>query len=69
MLAAAAAIHAGRDRGITHVFLFTETAHAFFAHLGFVPVDRDALPTPVRTSPHAAEECAVTATAMALRLG
>jgi N-acetylglutamate synthase-like GNAT family acetyltransferase len=68
MLATAAACRLARDRGIAHVTLFTETAAPFFGELGFRTVDRGALPEPVATSPHAAEECASTGTAMVLEL-
>jgi N-acetylglutamate synthase-like GNAT family acetyltransferase len=68
MLAAAAALKGARAKGIVLVSLFTETAPAFFERLGFRTVDRSQLPEPVRTSPHATEECAETATAMVLEL-
>jgi glycerol 3-phosphatase-2 len=68
MLAAAAALKGARAEGIAQVSLFTETAPAFFERLGFRNVDRSQLPEPVRTSSHATEECAETATAMVLEL-
>jgi HAD superfamily hydrolase (TIGR01457 family) len=68
MLAASAALKGARAEGITQVSLFTETARAFFERLGFQKVDRSQLPEPIRTSPHATEECAETATAMVLEL-
>ena len=67
VLAVAAAIQRGRERGITRVYLFTETAEAFFRRLGFEPIDRDRLPESVRMGPQA-EECA-SAVAMAISLG
>jgi amino-acid N-acetyltransferase len=68
MLAVAGAIGQARARGLHHVSLFTETAPAFFERLGFRKIDRSELPEPVRVSSHAAEECAVTATAMVREL-
>jgi glycerol-1-phosphatase len=64
MLAAAEAIAQARAGGVRHVSLFTETAPAFFERLGFRRVDRSELPEPVRTSRHAGEECAASATPM-----
>jgi glycerol-1-phosphatase len=68
MLATAAAVGRARELGATHISLFTETATAFFARLGFRAVERDALPEPVARSRHAAEECAASATAMVLEV-
>ena len=68
MLAVASATRSARARGISHVSLFTESAGPFFDRLGFSYVDREGLPEPVRTSHHAAEECAVTASPMVLTL-
>jgi amino-acid N-acetyltransferase len=56
MLAVAAALQSGRDRGLSRVCLFTETAEPFFRRLGFDAVDRDRLPASVWTSPQG-EEC------------
>jgi len=64
MLAVAAAIGRARAEGGHRVSLFTETAPSFFERLGFRNVDRSELPEPVRSSSHAAEECAATAVAM-----
>jgi glycerol 3-phosphatase-2 len=69
ILAVAAAIEEARGAGIRHVSLFTETAKAFFERLGFHNVEREDLPHPVRSSSHAAEECAESATAMVRDLG
>jgi glycerol 3-phosphatase-2 len=64
VLAVAAVIAEARSAGLRHVSLFTETAVAFFERLGFKVVDRGELPEPIRTSRHAAEECAASAAAM-----
>jgi N-acetylglutamate synthase-like GNAT family acetyltransferase len=66
-LVTSAAAGAGRTRGITEVFLFTETAEPFFQRLGFRTIDREGIPSPVTQTAHAAEECP-TAVAMALDL-
>ncbi|HEX9311351.1 MAG TPA: HAD-IIA family hydrolase [Actinomycetota bacterium] len=66
MLAVAAAVRTTRDRGLGHVSLFTEGAEGFFEKVGFRRSERADLPEPVRTSEHAAEECAASATPMTL---
>jgi glycerol-1-phosphatase len=53
LLAAASAIRTADRRGISHVYLFTETAERFFERLGFVAVPRHQLPLTVRKGPHA----------------
>jgi N-acetylglutamate synthase-like GNAT family acetyltransferase len=67
MLAVAAAVKEAQA-GVEHVSLFTETAPTFFEALGFRKVNRLQLPELVRTSSHATDECAETATAMVLEL-
>ncbi len=64
MLLVAAAIRGARARGIARVTLFTEAAGPFFEKLGFAPTTREALPTAIRESSHATEECAASATPM-----
>ena len=66
ILTVAAALRAGRERGLQEFFLFTETAAPFFSRLGFSEVGRDGLPPAVARSPQAEEECAASATAMRL---
>lgn len=66
-LVTAGAVRAGRSRGITEVFLFTETAEPYFQRLGFSTVGRERLPPPVTLTARAAEECP-TAVAMSLYL-
>lgn len=63
-LVTAEAVRAGRARGITEVYLFTETAERFFQRLGFSAVDRENLPPQVALTARADQECA-TAIAMA----
>jgi N-acetylglutamate synthase-like GNAT family acetyltransferase len=64
LLAVAAAVAHGRNRGDRTVTLFTESAGAFFERLGFQAVARSELPEPVASSPQATEECAETAVPM-----
>jgi glycerol-1-phosphatase len=52
-LITAAAIQAGRGRGVRRVFLFTETAEPFFARLGFRSMARGDLPPAVAASERA----------------
>ena len=66
MLAVATAVRHARGLGVHTISLFTEGAASFFERLGFVRVERSALPEPVRIGRHAAEECAVSATPMLL---
>jgi glycerol 3-phosphatase-2 len=68
LLAVAAAMADARSRGISQVSLFTESAGPFFERLGFRAVERADLPLPVRSSAHASEECAESATPMVLEL-
>lgn len=67
MLAVGTAVRAGRSRGVKRVFLFTDTASAFFERLGFHAVDRDGLPDSIRLG-QAREECAPSATVMVTEL-
>jgi N-acetylglutamate synthase-like GNAT family acetyltransferase len=64
MLAVGAAVRAGRNHGLKRVFLFTDTASAFFERLGFHALNRDDLPDPIRLWSQAREECAASAIAM-----
>jgi HAD superfamily hydrolase (TIGR01457 family) len=67
LLTAAAAVRAAVASGAAVAALLTETAAPFFERLGFVSVDRSALPAEVAADPQAAEECR-TAQAMVLDL-
>jgi amino-acid N-acetyltransferase len=66
-LGTAAAVAWGRARGITQIYVFTETAEGFFQSMGFRRIDREQVPPPVTGTAHADEECP-TATAMTLSL-
>jgi glycerol 3-phosphatase-2 len=66
-LVTAGAVRACRSRGITEVFLFTETAERFFRRMGFSAVDGERIPPQVALIARAAEECP-TAVGMGLSL-
>ena len=53
-------------RGLRGIYLLTTSAAAWFPRLGFVPVERDAVPAEVRASLQFAAICPSTATVMAL---
>lgn len=54
-----------RDAGIAELFLLTETAPAFFARLGFLPVARARVPDAVQASPEFRSVCPASALVMA----
>ncbi|HXH07231.1 MAG TPA: putative metal-dependent hydrolase [Vicinamibacterales bacterium] len=58
------ALERAARRGARAAYLLTETADAFFARLGFVPVERSAVPDGVRASVEFASACPRTARAM-----
>ena len=66
MLAVAAAARGAKALGIVNISLFTDEAETFFHRLGFRKMTRNELPEPVRSSRHAAMECAASATPMAI---
>lgn len=45
-----AAIDLAQRRGVTHLYLLTETAGAFFPKFGFSPIDRADVPAQVKSS-------------------
>lgn len=53
-----------REQGLRDIYLLTTTAAAFFEKLGFVPVDRGAVPGAVAQAPEFAAICPSTATVM-----
>lgn len=63
-----AALGLARRRGAREAFLLTETADAFFARLGFGPVERPAAPEPVRDSVEFVSACPASARAMSADL-
>ena len=63
-----AALVLARQRGITHVYLLTETAHEFFPRFGFRPVARAQVPAGVQRSVEFTSVCPESAQAMELHL-
>jgi amino-acid N-acetyltransferase len=62
------ALDLARSRDASEAFLFTETAGAFFARLGFGPAGRPAVPEPVRGSVEFVSACPASARAMSADL-
>jgi amino-acid N-acetyltransferase len=63
-----AAIDLARTRGLTALYLLTETAGAFFPRFGFVPVSRDEIPADVKQSVEFTSACPAGAQAFKLSL-
>ena len=61
---AAAALDLASSSGASTVYLLTTTAEAFFHHLGFERVGREAVPAGVRGSVEFASACPASATVM-----
>ncbi len=61
---ARAALDLARQRGVTSVYLLTETAAGFFPRFGFHAIDRSAAPQPVQQSVEFASACPSSALAM-----
>jgi len=57
------------SRNVHHLVLLTDTAEAFFLHLGFETVDRSQFPAAVMASEQFRGACPASATAMRLALG
>jgi N-acetylglutamate synthase-like GNAT family acetyltransferase len=53
-----------RNQGISDILLLTETAEAFFTHLGFAKVDRKKAPKAIAGSKEFASVCPVSAVLM-----
>ena len=64
----AAAVDRARERGLSDLYLLTETAERWFPRFGFEPVARSGLPPEIAGCRQATEACASTAVAMRLRL-
>jgi amino-acid N-acetyltransferase len=60
----AVALDLARDRGVATVYLLTTTAEAFFHHLGFERVAREAVPAAVRASVEFTSACPASAVVM-----
>jgi len=59
-----AALDLARGRGVATVYLLTTTAEAFFHHLGFERVAREAVPAAVRASVEFTSACPASAAVM-----
>jgi amino-acid N-acetyltransferase len=64
----AAAIELSRGRGLTVLYLLTETAAGFFPKFGFVPVSRADIPAHVKQSIEFTSACPASAQAFQLSL-
>jgi N-acetylglutamate synthase-like GNAT family acetyltransferase len=64
----AAAVDRARERGLSDLYLLTETADRWFPRFGFKPVERSGLPPAIAGCRQATEACAGTAVAMRLSL-
>ena len=58
------ALGIARERGVREAFLLTETADNFFPRFGFEPVERSAVPEPIRGSVEFVSACPADAGAM-----
>ena len=64
-----ATLELAKDRKVSHVYLFTETASRFFLKLGFKPIQRSDVPQEVRRSVEFTTLCPDTATVMVISFG
>lgn len=62
------ALQRARQRGVTRVFLLTETAAAFFPRFGFIAIDRSQVPDSIRGTVEFASACPASAHLMVLEL-
>lgn len=63
-----ALIEQAKAEGASAIYLLTETATAFFGHLGFAAIDRATAPPAILATRQAAELCPASATLMMLEL-
>ena len=56
------------SRGVTELYLLTETAEKWFPRLGYLPTTRDAVPAALTTSPDFAGACPDSAAVLHKRL-
>lgn len=63
-----AALERARQRGVSRVFLLTETAAAFFPKFGFTSIERSSVPESIRGTIEFASACPASAQAMVLEL-
>ncbi len=63
-----AALAAARQRGLTHVYLLTETAGDFFPRFGFRVIDRASVPPSVKQSVEFTMACCESALVMEMKI-
>jgi arsenate reductase len=63
-----AALERARQRGVSRVFLLTETAAAFFPKFGFTSIERSSVPESIRGTIEFASACPASAHVMVLNL-
>ncbi len=61
-------LEAAKQRGITEVYLLTQSASFFFQKIGFKPVDRANVPIAIQKSSEFATECPASADILMLKL-
>jgi amino-acid N-acetyltransferase len=61
-------LNLGKQKGVTDVYLLTETAGEYFPKFGFHPVDRSKVPAAVQTSVEFTSACPASALAMKLSI-
>jgi amino-acid N-acetyltransferase len=61
-------LHRAKAKGITKVYLLTETAHDYFNRIGFLDVDRNEVPQEIRLSSEFSNVCPVTAACMVYKV-
>lgn len=61
-------IEDSRERGMSELYLLTETAAAYFPNFGFETTSRDLVPGPIRVTHEFTHACPASATVMRLRL-
>jgi len=57
-----------QSKGVSELYLLTETAEYYFIRFGFCPVERDAVPTEIKSTRQFESLCPTSAQAMCLHL-
>jgi len=61
-------LNLGKEKGVSHFYLLTETAGEYFPKFGFQPIDRSKVPDLVQTSVEFTSACPASALAMKLSI-
>ena len=61
-------LNLGKEKGVSHFYLLTETAGEYFPRFGFQPIDRAEVPDLVQTSVEFTSACPASALAMSLSI-